>query len=331
MRGTPKRRRIQAFVVGLLLLSLPNALFAQTSPPTTPPPKIPPATQFSAQIAPASAQQQAMMVRIPAGTYPIGSPPSHPLANREAMPHHSVTIAAFRIDRTEVTNEQFAEFLNALPTRPVGTAPGGKVGPSNIPPVDQALFLEFSGRPSPYTIIDLDDSEALIGVRDGRFAPNPGYETHPVTETTWAGALAYCQWRGARLPTEVEWEAAARGMSDRPFPWGESMPTTELAVINRRSGNPAPVGSLPQGATPEGLLDMAGNLLEWTSSLAAPYPYSADDGREDLSWPGERIVRGGNYVFDDAPERLTTWNRTVSWRNPATGHRQIGFRCAAND
>ena len=71
--------------------------------------------------------------------------------------------------------------------------------------------------------------------------------------------------------------------------------------------------------------------LEWTSTLDHPYPYRAEDGREDLTAPGERVVRGGNYVFDEAPERLTTWNRTVSWRNPATGHRQIGFRCAVYD
>ena len=248
------------------------------------------------------------MVRIPAGTYPIGSPANHSLANCEAMPAHRVTVRAFLIDRTEVTNAQYAEFLNALPVKPYGTALGGRVGPNNIAPPDRALFLEFSSRPSPYTIIDLDDTEALIGLRDGRFVPNPGYENHPVTETTWAGALAHCRWRGARLPTEVEWEAAARGSEGRTFPWGEAMPTPELAVINRRSGDPLPVGSRPKGATPEGLLDMAGSLLEWTSSLAAPYPYRADDGREDLTRPGERIVRGGNYVFDDAPERLTTWN-----------------------
>ena len=270
------------------------------------------------------------MVRIAGGTYTIGSPANHPLANQAAMPEHRVTLKPFKIDRTEVTNAQFAEFLNALPVKPSGTALGGKVGPGNIAPPDHALFLEFSSRPSPYTIVDLDDAEALIGVRNGRFAPNPGFENHPVTETTWAGALAYCKWRGSRLPTEVEWEAAARGTAGRTFPWGDAMPTTDLAVINRQSGDTVVVGSRPRGATPEGLLDMAGSLLEWTSTLDRPYPYRADDGREDVTVPGERIVRGGNYVFDDAAERLTTWNRTVSWRNPATGHRQIGFRCAAD-
>jgi iron(II)-dependent oxidoreductase len=303
---------------------------AQTASPDTPPPRFPSASAFDPKAHPLSAKQQGAMARIAGGTYRIGSPGRHALADPLAMPEHKVAVKPFRIDRTEVTNAQFAEFLNALPVKPAGTALAGKVSAANIPREYHAVLLEFSSRPSPYTMIDLDDSEALIGVREGRFAPNPGFENHPVTETTWAGALAYCRWRGARLPAEVEWEAAARGLQGRTFPWGEAMPTTELAVINRQSGDIVPVGSRPKGATPEGLLDMAGSLLEWTSSLLRPYSYRADDGREDLSAPGERAVRGGNYVFDDAPERLTGWNRTVSWRNPATGHRQIGVRCAAD-
>ena len=303
---------------------------AQTASPDTPPPRFPPARPMSASTAPLSAEAQQRMVRVPGGTYVIGSPAQHPLADTLAMPEHKVTLKPFRIDRTEVTNAQFVEFLNALPAKPSGTAPGGKVSAANIPPELRPVLLEFSSRPSPYTMIDLDDTEALIGVRDGRFAANPGAQDMPVTETTWAGALAYCKWRGARLPTEAEWEAAARGQDNRTFPWGNSPPTTDLALINRQSGDILPVGSRPKGATPDGLLDMAGSLLEWTSSLLLPYPYRADDGREDLTRPGERAVRGGNYVFDDAPERLTVWNRTVSWRNPATGHRQIGVRCVAD-
>lgn len=306
------------------------AAFAQTASPNSPIPEFPRAEKFDAGRDPLSAKQSASMVTIAGGTYTIGSPDNHPLTNRAALPMHQVAIAGFKIDRTEVTNAQFAEFLNALPIKPRGNALGGAVAPENIPQAGHRLFLEFSSKPSPYTMIDLDDSEARIGVRDGRFAANPGFEDHPVTETTWAGALAYCQWRGARLPSEVEWEAAARGFKGRLFPWGDAMPTAELAVIGMASGITVPVGSRPKGATPEGLLDMAGSMLEWTSSLDRPYPYQAGDGREDLSTPGERIVRGGNYIFDDTPDKLVAWNRTVAWRNPATGHRQIGFRCASN-
>jgi iron(II)-dependent oxidoreductase len=322
---------MNTWVLPVLAAAWAGQVLAQTASPLTPPPRFPAAAAFSPTAHPASARQRASMVRIAGGTYTIGSPAQHPLANRAAMPQHQVTVKAFRIDRTEVTNAQFAEYLNALPVKPIGTALGGRTRPENFAPQDRRLFLEFSSRPSPYAIIDTDDEDARIGVRNGRFVPNPAHEDHPVTETTWAGALAYCRWRGARLPTEVEWEAAARGVQGRTFPWGDAMPTAELAVIGLPSGTTVPVGSRPQGATPEGLLDMAGSLLEWTSTLDRPYPYRADDGREDPAAAGERIVRGGNYIFDDTPDKLVSWNRTVAFRNPATGHRQIGFRCAASD
>lgn len=331
MNNQAKSFSMKCTVCSIALIGVASQSMAQTASPNAALPRFPLAAKFEARIAPASAAQHAAMVAIAGGTYTIGSPDQHPLANRAAMPAHAVTLRAFKLDRTEVTNAQFAEFMNALPVKPIGTALGGKVGPDNIAPADRAIFLEFSSQPSPYTMIDLDDEDARIGVRDGRFVPNPGHDNHPVTETTWAGALAYCVWRGARLPTEVEWEAAARGQTARPFPWGEAMPTPELAVIGLPSGTTVAVGSRPKVATPEGLLDMAGSLLEWTSTLDRPYPYRADDGREDLTRPGERIVRGGNYIFDDTPDKLVAWNRTVAWRNPATGHRQIGFRCAAND
>ncbi|HJY78792.1 MAG TPA: SUMF1/EgtB/PvdO family nonheme iron enzyme [Burkholderiales bacterium] len=316
------------FALGATFLT--GAALAQTASPMTPPPEFPEAAPFNAGRAPASLRQRRAMVRIPGGIYTMGSPAQHPLANKAAMPEHRVELESFRIDRTEVTNAQFAEFLNALPVKPSGTALGGQVAPENIPKAFHPVLLEFSSRPSPYTMIDLDDEDARIGVRDGRFVPNPGHDEHPVTEVTWAGAAAYCRWRGARLPSEAEWEAAARGREARVFPWGEAMPTPELAVIGLPSGTTVPVGSRPKGATPEGLLDLAGSLLEWTSSLDRPYPYRATDGREDARAPGERSARGGNYIFDDTPDKLVAWNRTVAYRNPATGHRQIGFRCAAD-
>jgi iron(II)-dependent oxidoreductase len=92
-------------------------------------------------------------------------------------------------------------------------------------------------------------------------------------------------------------------------------------------GRHEPVGSHPKGATPEGIHDLIGSLAEWTSSLYRPYPYSATDGREDPTVPGERVTRGGDSSWDNGPDRLNALFRTGSSRNPTAGHHHIGFRC----
>jgi formylglycine-generating enzyme required for sulfatase activity len=103
-------------------------------------------------------------------------------------------------------------------------------------------------------------------------------------------------------------------------------------VVTGVSGRTPPVGSRPAGATPEGVHDLAGSLQEWTSSLDRPYPWRADDGRENPDVRAhrrvERITRGGDYVFDTEPARQTGWYRTGYSRDPGRGHRHIGFRCA---
>lgn len=286
----------------------------------------PHALAFDASGAPASAQQRATMVRIAGGAYPMGAPsPTAPSAS-DALPLHRVQLAPFRIDRTEVTNRAFAEYLNALAIRPHGNAAVGRATAANFAAADRPLFLE-SHVPREVLIIALDDDEVRIGIRDGRFVAAPGFDEHPVAEVTWAGAAGYCAWRGARLPSEAEWEAAARGLQGRRFPWGDAMPDATRATIGRRSGDTAPVGSAPAGATPEGVQDLAGSLAEWTSSLYRPYPYRADDGREDPRAAGERVTRGGDYVFQSAPEHLVSWHRRGFSRATDSGHRHIGFRC----
>ena len=263
------------------------------------------------------------MVAIEGGSYPIGS------ADGPAStgPLHRVTLDPFLIDVHEVTNAQFATFLDTLEITAKRVVRAGELRPDDVDGPDaNRLWGGSSGNDRAF--IEMDDTDARIGIVDGRFAPEPGFADHPVSESTWQGAVALCAWRGARLPTEAEWEAAARGKEGRTYPWGEAPPTPEHAVFGRGRGETDPVGSHPKGATPEGVFDLAGNETEWTSSLFEPYPYNAEDGREDPNARGERVTRGGDHVFDVAPDQLTGTFRDGFSRDPRRGHRHIGFRCA---
>ena len=126
-------------------------------------------------------------------------------------------------------------------------------------------------------------------------------QDHPVTCVTFRDAVAFCAWAsevtGAtiRLPTEAEWEKAARGTDGRLYPWGNSAPTQEYCNFAMNLGDTTPVGNYPKGASPYGVLDMSGNVWEWTSSLFKGYPYDPADGREALHGEGSRTVRGGSF------------------------------------
>lgn len=265
-------------------------------------------------------------IRIEGGNYALGSETSR----SDAQPVHTVTLEPFLIDRYEVTVAQFAIYLNSLDLTPIQDAPAGRVGSEDLPADAAARLLEGSSGSEQRPLIALDDSHSRIAVQDGQFTSEEGYGNHPVNEVTWDGAVAYCSWRGARLPTEAEWEAAARGLDERTYPWGETQPTPERAVYGRGSGETSAIGAHPEGATPEGVQDLAGNVAEWTSSLYQPFPYDASDGREDLSVIGERVTRGGDHVYNSSPDELTTFYRTGFSREFDRGHRHIGFRCAGN-
>jgi iron(II)-dependent oxidoreductase len=163
--------------------------------------------------------------------------------------------------------------------------------------------------------------------RAGRWLADAGYESHPVVEVSWHGARAFCAWRGARLPTEAEWEKAARGTEARRYPWGDEPPNATRARYGAGWNATAPVGAHARGASPYGVLDAAGNVWQWVSSVYRPYPWRADDGREDPRGDPVRGTRGGGH--DSPPDAITTTQRgrTLS-RAPNAGHHNIGFRCA---
>ena len=241
------------------------------------------------------AKETTVMIRVSAGTFLMGS---HDGPDDE-RPQHPVQAAEFSIDRTKITNAQFALFLNA-------------VGPRG---------------PRGENYYDIDDNDARVHRRDGMWRADPGHEHHPVVEVSWPGALAYCAWAGKRLPTEAEWEKAARGTDGRKYPWGNETPDRTRAHFNGGWNDLRPVGSFPKGASPYGVLDMAGNGWEWVSSLYRPYPYNPADGREDLTSAQERGTRGGGHDSRAEDLTVTQRGRQVS-RNPRGGHHNISFRCA---
>jgi formylglycine-generating enzyme required for sulfatase activity len=235
------------------------------------------------------------MVDIPAGTFTMGQT-NGPADER---PAHQITLPAFRIDRYPVTNAQFAEFL-------------GAVGPFNAN--GERLF-------------DVQDPDARIRQVGGRWIAHAGFEQHPVVEASWAGARDYCAWLGKRLPTEAEWESAARGTDARKYPWGNTPPDRTRAQYSAGYNETAPVDRFPAGASPYGVQDLAGNAWEWVSSAYRAYPYDATDGREDLRAGPVRATRGGGHDAGAGEITVTQRGRNLS-RNPAAGHHNIGFRCA---
>ena len=123
----------------------------------------------------------------------------------------------------------------------------------------------------------------------------------PVVCVSWYEAMVYTRWLtretglAVRLPTEAEWEKAARSADGRKYTWGDGLLTPALANFGKNVGHTTAVGSYPNGASPYGVLDMVGNVREWTSSLYRVYPYQPDDGREELEGANNRVVRGSSW------------------------------------
>ncbi len=245
------------------------------------------------------------MIAIPAGPFLMGTPERELSAlaqayggtresYREESPQHALALPAFAIGRTPVTNALYAEFTAASGAR----APIAWRGP--LPP------------------------ERLLA--------------HPVTDVSWDEANEFCYWLNNlrlplgpdgsaarfRLPSEAEWERAARGTDGRTFPWGS---TWKVDLANTRESGLASttaVASYTAGASPDGCLDMAGNVWQWTASLDALYPYAPADGREDMRAPGRRILRGGCYANPHGFARSACRFRLL----PKVRNEFLGFRLA---
>lgn len=226
--------------------------------------------------------------RVPAGKFLMGSQDDNRLAYDEEKPQHTLDLDYdYWIGRFPVTNRQFQEFVRQSRHRTNAEEKGSG--------------YIWNGKDW------VDTPGANWQHPDGPDSALQGKETHPVVHISWFDANAYCQWFNAtypgdlnglvlRLPTEAEWEKAARGPYGWEWPWGNDWDPTRCNSKEKGPGGATPVGQYsPQGDSPFGAADMAGNVWEWTRSLYKEYSYNQGDGREDPAQEGARVVRGGSF------------------------------------
>lgn len=242
------------------------------------------------------ASELANWVSVQAGTFWMGCDGSDPSCAVGEGPLREVYVSAFQIYRYEVTNSSYAACVIA----------GACLPPKTFSSETRSDYYN-----------------------------NAAYANHPVLAVTWHQAAAFCAWAGARLPTEAEWEKAARGSGDaRLFPWGNSWPNCTLAnfdpegTSNRCVGDTAEAGAFPAGASPYGALDMAGNVWEWTADWYSANSYSVGDVDPSGPASGEsKVVRGGS--FGRGEDRLRVARRSMD--APDVWSLDVGFRCAASE
>ena len=251
------------------------------------------------------------MVFIPAGEFLMGSTDADKAARDSEKPQHTLYLPAYFIDRTPVTNAQYRRFIEA----------GGYANPDYW----REAIAAGRWRDGKYIDYDGEHRDRPLLWDDPRFND----DSQPVVGVTWYEALAYSRWAGKRLPNEAEWEKAARGTDGRIYPWGDvwregRANTAELGI--RRT---TPVGRFsPEGDSPYGAVDMAGNVWEWCSTRwGFDYPYTPNDGREDLGGGDDvgRVLRGGSWWDNKAAARCAARYRN----NPRDWDSNRGFRCCA--
>jgi formylglycine-generating enzyme required for sulfatase activity len=196
-------------------------------------------------------------------------------------------------------------------------------------PQHHVHVTSFAISKNPITVATYRHYVDAGGTAPAQFERQLAHPDLPVVNITWIMARAFCAWvqdttgHVYRLPTEAEWECAARGTDGRQYPWGNTFDITHATT--RESGvGLTPVASYPSGASPWGVLDMAGSVWEWTESLDLLYPYSPDDGRNDPSATGRRVIRGGCYVNPQGYARCACRFRMApDMTNPFLGFRIV--------
>ncbi len=280
------------------------------------------------------------MATVPEGVFRMGMNG----AETNERPEHMVFLSGFDIDRYEVSAADFARFLNEK----------GNKGNEYFTADDSSTIVEAQGAKG------IDSSSRRS------YAPRNGFRNYPANNVSWLGAYEYCRWKGRRLPTEAEWEKAARGADERRYPWGDEAPEDTKARYDQEAvkGPEAlvPVDSLREGVSSYGVYNMAGNVLEWVNDWyrqnycdfcgqsGEQYVEAASDllcadsriftdrtgakkpGAADYSDPqgpaigSFKVLRGGSW-HDDSMSALGSTRRF--WLGPEERYAYTGFRCAS--
>jgi formylglycine-generating enzyme required for sulfatase activity len=319
----------RSLLAAMALLACRGAPASESSAASATPAASPPAATGVPETPgpPASASVKAPDARcaegrvlVPAGAFRMGSPPEDKDADPDERPVRLVRLSTFCMDRTEVTVVSYARCAAAGACSPASKVVVSK----NLAASDIQFWSRFCN----------------AGIE--------GRGDHPVNCVDWHQAGAYCRWAGGRLPTEAEWEYAARGADGRRYPWGDEVPTASRlnacgvecgvkakalgarADLTMYTGNDgaettAPVGSYPDGKSPFGVLDMAGNVWEWTRDGYAPYdPTETQDPVHEHG--SMRVVRGGHWL-NALPQTPRAANRDR--RHEDKRLEDMGVRCVS--
>jgi formylglycine-generating enzyme required for sulfatase activity len=248
-------------------------------------------------------QDGIIMVYIPPGKFTMGSDEGEEIEK----PSHEVELDGYWMGKIPVTNMQYVSFLN-----------------------DSGIDHKTGCNGERCINTDIESKDSHIKCTKDNYQFEPGCENHPVIAVSWYGAAEYCKWLSKKigqefkLPTEAQWENAARGNDQRKYPWGSKEPNIDLANFNRNIGKTTPVGSYPEGASPYGLMDMAGNVWEWCSDWYEAYYYKISPLKNPTgpNRGSNRVIRGGNWRREARFLCCTYRSHT----EPSTRYVVLGFR-----